>query len=971
MIPASPRVIGRAREQVLLRLALAEAVAGHGRLVLIGGQAGIGKTALAAALCRESSAQGALVLTGRCYDLTETPPYGPWSEALAALPATGHPGARALDLTQFAPTTGITNQESLFVRVAATLEAASRKQPLVLLLDDLQWADPAGIHLLRFIARKLAGLPILVLATYRDDELSSGHPLYQLLPLMVRETPILRVDPRSLGVSDILALVADRYQLDERSAERLARYLHAHAEGNPFFTLEVLHTLEADAHLRQTEQGWTVDALDRFRVPPLLRQVIEGRLARLDTETRRLLEVAAVIGQQAPLSVWATSAAVDEDTLLLAVEQAVAERLVTVLPDDTAIHFAHALVREALYAGLSMSARRRLHRDVGEALAVQRDTADPDAVAYHFQRAEDSRAADWLIRAGERAQRAYAWLSATARFEAALPLLDVDDAHSRGWLLFRLAMLCRLGDTRRGVAYLEVAERLGETLDDPALTALARFNRGLLRSMIGDVYHGVPELEAGVRALAALVPADRARLQALDRLGDALDGGNGQGELALWFAEVGRFPEARALAERLIALASSVPGAGISPDSLGDAYYALAWAYAAQGEPDEAHHAFVQARGAFQAIGHRFMFASSLWYELLLVMLPYHADQVGERGRLAAEGELASEQLRDATSLPPRLHAVDLLVLEGHWVEARGLLLKVRTLETSLSFAARLLGPLARERGERDLAWAQVYAVCAQGPDTPTGAIVSYAVGLQRLAAQLALDEGDLVTARQWLEAHDRWLQWSGSLLGQADLLLGWAAYHRAAGDPEQAREAAATALALAAAPRQPLSLLAAHRLLGELETVPTLWAGAETHLEAALGLADTCAAPYERALTLLALAELRQARGDLPAARALLGQVRAICEPLGARPALARAEALSARLDSMPARRSAAPAGLTPREVEVLRLLAKGLSNAAIAARLVVSPRTVDAHLVSIYGKLAVSSRGAAVAFAIDHGLR
>jgi DNA-binding NarL/FixJ family response regulator len=178
----------------------------------------------------------------------------------------------------------------------------------------------------------------------------------------------------------------------------------------------------------------------------------------------------------------------------------------------------------------------------------------------------------------------------------------------------------------------------------------------------------------------------------------------------------------------------------------------------------------------------------------------------------------------------------------------------------------------------------------------------------------------------------------------------------------------AEAALVRATEPRQPLALLAAHRTLGELATVAGRRADAATHLAAALALATACAAAHERALTLLALAGLRAAEGQPGTATAMLEEARAILTPLGAAPALGRADALLARLASASA--PAYPAGLTAREVEVLRLVAQGLSDAQAAERLFVSTNTVKTHLRSIYSKLGVPSRTAAARFATDHGL-
>jgi DNA-binding NarL/FixJ family response regulator len=206
-------------------------------------------------------------------------------------------------------------------------------------------------------------------------------------------------------------------------------------------------------------------------------------------------------------------------------------------------------------------------------------------------------------------------------------------------------------------------------------------------------------------------------------------------------------------------------------------------------------------------------------------------------------------------------------------------------------------------------------------------------------------------------------------VLGHADGQVAWARYHRAAGDIARARAAAAAALDLAASPAQPLVSLAAHRLLGELATAAGHRLLAAEHLAVALDLAVACDVPLQRALTLLALAELRLATGLVDEVAPLLEEIRAVCQPLGAAPTLSRVDALAARLTSAPSGRHA-PTGLTAREVDVLRLLPRGLSNAEIAETLFVSPRTVQSHLSNLYAKLGVSGRAEAIAYAIGHDL-
>jgi ATP/maltotriose-dependent transcriptional regulator MalT len=285
-----------------------------------------------------------------------------------------------------------------------------------------------------------------------------------------------------------------------------------------------------------------------------------------------------------------------------------------------------------------------------------------------------------------------------------------------------------------------------------------------------------------------------------------------------------------------------------------------------------------------------------------------------------------------------------------------------------------VLGSLAREQGDAPFARTIAHEAFPDGPLTEPGDAVFFpALAAQRLAAALALDDGDLAIAHAWLTAHDRWLAHEGVVLGQAEGQLGWVAYHRAKGDFDTARVHANRALANATEPRQPLALLAARRALGELDTAAGSYDGAAAHLAEALRLAHACAAPYERALCLLALAELLLACDDRDDARATLAEARAILEPLGARPALARVEQIAAALAASPATTPTQgfPAGLSAREAEVLRLVAQGCSNAEIAARLYLSQRTVTTHLTAIYTKLGVENRAAATAFAIDHGLR
>jgi DNA-binding CsgD family transcriptional regulator len=948
--PTSPALVGRDRELAALRDALAGACAGRGSLVLIGGEAGIGKTALAEWLCAEAQGQGALVLVGRCYDLAETPPYGPWAEALATrTPDTAGPLAPP-DLAGG----GMTSQAALFAAVRDHLAALAARRPVVLLLDDLHWADPASLDLLRVIGRGLGGMALLVLAAYRADEIARAHPLHALLPLLVRETSAARLDLRPLDAAAIGALVAARYALGAADAARLVGYLAGRTEGNPFFVDELLRTLEGDGILRGVADSWALGDLAAVPVPPLLRQVIAGRLARLAPETERLLAVAAVIGQEVSLAIWAAVGEVAEDDLLGHLERASATRLLEETPAGTGMRFAHALIREVLYAGLPPLRRRGWHRRAGETLA-DAASPDPDAVAHHFQRAGDPRAAQWLVRAGERAWRAYAWLTAAARYEAALALLDQRGAaaEERAALMLTLAVLYRFADAAHGLPYAEEAARLADGAGDRALAAAAAFDAGHLRTMAGDLRQGLGQMERALPLLEALPAAERARapIVVVQRVPPEGQADYHRVAVTTMRAHVGRLAEARA------GSLSPLTGAPVPAAS------ALARVAALLGQPEEARRYFDRNRAARRAAGRHWEVGLNAVQELRFLTLPYEPERLAERERLVTEAEDAWTRGGGALAAGmPRLAHVWTLLLGGQWDEVGRIaaaLRAVRDDQLRLGITG-VLAQLARARGDVAGGRALVRAAFPTGPMTAPGNDWYHdATILQGVAALLALDLGDLAEARAWLAAHDRWLAWSGAALGQAEGALGWAAYHRAAGDR-------------ASAPRQPLALLAAHRTLGELDLAEGHTADATAHLEAALALAEACAAPYERALTLLALADLHLATRDRNGASLVLAEARALLAPLEARPALARAAALDARL-AAPASAVAPtlPFGLTPREADVLRLVAEGLTDAQIAARLFVGRSTVNTHTRAIYGKLGVTSRAAATRLALDHGFR
>jgi DNA-binding CsgD family transcriptional regulator len=953
----------------VLRQHLNAAREGQGSVVLVGGAAGTGKTTLAEAITAEAARQGALVLVGRCYDLMETPPYGPWLELFGRYRSPESGPCLPPAFAQRGGVGAVASQAALFQEVGDFLVALTAACPVVLLLDDLHWSDPVSLELLRFVAHSVATLPLLILLTYRDDELTRRHPLSLLLPLLEREARAARLTLRPLPHDAVRELVAARYAPSETDGETLVAYLIARAEGNAFFMTQVLTALEEEGVLHQVEGRWVVGDVASAHVPVALRQVIDGRVARLDEDAQEALAVAAVIGQEAPFDVWATVAGMDEDALGAVVEQATVARLMEETPDGVGARFVHALIREAIYEGILPSRRRRLHRSVGETLAAL-PNPDADAVAYHFRAIGDARTASWLVKAGERAREARAVVTAVERMEEAIGLLEGrEHAALVGNLALQIGYMLRRTDLPRAIRYSEEAIHRAEEADDPAMAGIARCQLGYALFIARQFVRALAALRAGVAALEMLSPDAWERTAAPNGGVTIISLADARALLAWILTFVGAHDEALGL------LGLTLDTADAALDALG--YYGRLAVYQVandRGRPDLARRAHERARQDLQAGEDSRVLAATLTGFFQRTVLCYHADDRAAIGEAVAAAERAwtrAQTMQLVVPFPLRVLRYSLDFIGGAW----------DAVQTALPIAQRhsglrqnsdvTLAAMARSQGKPDDAWREVRQGLPDGSATDPGTQSLLAsLAFLQIGGWLMLDAGDLDGARRWAEAHDRWLAWSGAVQGQSEGRALWAQLHRQAGDLRAAHVHAERALAHAAAPHQPLALLAAHRLLGEIDTETGRFDDAAHHLAASLALADACAAPFERALTLLAIAVLHAARGTIEEARGPLDEARTSFACLGARPALARADALTARLAAAAQRPPIYPAGLSAREVEVLRLLAVGKTNREIADALFLSSNTVRVHVRNIMTKTGTENRTAAAAFARAHDL-
>jgi tetratricopeptide (TPR) repeat protein len=501
--------VGREHEVGELRVALADACAGRGWLFMLEGEPGIGKTRMADELASEARAQGARVLWGRCWEGEGAPAFWPWMQLIRAYARDRDPsglrvdmGGGAADIAQVVPEIGerlpglpapqqLEPEQArfrLFDSVCSFLRTAATHQPLLLILDDLHWADTPSLLLLQFLAREVRAARLLVIGTYRDAGLTPDHPLSEVLGQLARDSR--RIALRGLTAEDIVRFMADVG--GQPPQQGLVTAVHALTDGNPFFVSEVVQLLKSEGRLAAADAA----ASWRMTIPHGVRQTIRRRLARLSPVTERVLHVASVMGREFALHVLeqvcrdadvCAAPAAAESAVLGWLDEAVVAGIVS--PVSSAVgqyRLSHALIRETLYEDLSGVERSRLHLLTGEALErLHRPNADPHLaeLAHHFSKAALSggieKALQYNIAAGRHASSRLAYEEAVGHYQRAIEaftLRGVQDARQYCDLLLDLGeALLQSGDETAGfqqfasAAESARAQRLGEHLARAAL----------------------------------------------------------------------------------------------------------------------------------------------------------------------------------------------------------------------------------------------------------------------------------------------------------------------------------------------------------------------------------------------------------------------------------------------------------------------------------------------------------------------
>jgi DNA-binding winged helix-turn-helix (wHTH) protein/tetratricopeptide (TPR) repeat protein len=495
-----PPFVGRASEWSELCGALAEAASGRGRLCLISGEPGIGKTRLCTELAAEAQARGVAVLIGRCAE-QEAVSYLPFVEILEGLVANvasserlrkivGDEGPELADLLpklrcilpdlppplKLSP---VQARRNLFNAVVDFITRATDRLATLLILEDLHWANESTLSLLEHLVRRLPDLPALVLGTYRDAESDVTEALLKTVEESIRTRRSSSIRLLGLPREEVALLLR---ALSGRDAPlSVVNEIYAETSGNPFFVEELLRYLREEKRLFDSHENFRTDLkIGELEVPRNVRVVVGRRLGRLGVMTRKILEAAATIGRSFPFDLLEAATAAAPDPLLDCLDEAEHAALIASSESEARFEFSHELGRQVVLSRLSGARRERLHLDVANAIERVYPNAVEDhysELAQHYSRANDAvRATEYLARAGQRAAERYAYGQAIENFSDALKhMARIPESTARDIQELSIQMnLCRSVMIRRGQAAPELepilsrARQLCERTKDPA-----------------------------------------------------------------------------------------------------------------------------------------------------------------------------------------------------------------------------------------------------------------------------------------------------------------------------------------------------------------------------------------------------------------------------------------------------------------------------------------------------------------------
>ena len=977
LTPSFP-FVGRSRELGTLRPLLPGAAREGGGVALLAGEPGSGKSRLVRELAQDAAADGVLVLYGACDAVVRTP-YGPFVTALEQLARVSEPdvfrtdlGTGGGELTRLLPDLRQrvgelpdpvpgdpdTERHRLHTAVADVLANVTRRHAVLLPIEDLHWADAPTLLLLRHLARSVGNTRLLLLATFRDTEGDMPQELSETLIDLRRTEGVDRLALRGLSDDEVAEFVTNAAGGDADPAlGEVAHEISELTDGNAFLMIELWRTLTETGVLEMVN-GTASLARPRpeLATPESVREVVSQRLSRLAPATTEVLEVAAVAGPEFALDVVRHAVGLDERSLLEALDEGVRSGMIEEIPaTGLAYRFTHELVRRALYDRLSGLRRAELHLRVGTALenalgaTPTRGLAD---VAHHLAAAgalgDAERAIDYNLRAARAAMATLAFEQAAAHFRTALAL-GVESPAEQAEIQLELGTACHAaGSWGDAIEAFTAAAEIGRATGDAEM--LARAAIGSEDACWGEGRSHRATLELLEEASAALgEAASPLRVGLLSALARVLAYRGDHGRAAIIHANATqmarRLGDQRGLATLLLRAYSArgtrtleevlemLTEACALGDELGDVeiqsdargWRVVAWI----------------ASGALEA-------ARRDLAEFL---------ELAERGRQPFS-TFAAEQIGSAIAL-----------CEGHLEEAEARAERSRESARLLSGrdATGIQGiqmfSIRREQGRLG-ELAPLVRILA-GSDGTTAA---WRPGLVALLAELGMED----EARQELarvRAHGlepfREALWLASLTYLTDACA-------AVGDEDLASllrpELEHYAGTIVVVGHGVACYGAADRYLAMLAATLSDWEVAEARFDAALDLNRRMGASTWLAHTAYEYGRMLHAHGrpeDASRAASMLAEAAALAERIGMPALLARVDELSSPMVPTPL-----PDGLSARETDILRLVARGLSNRQIGEELFISAHTAANHMRSILRKTSCANRTEAATYAHRHGL-
>jgi DNA-binding CsgD family transcriptional regulator len=990
-----PTLISRTPERASLRLLMEQTKEGHGHVVLLTGEAGIGKTRLVRDVQRDALALGFLLYQGVCFPTDCSCPYAPWVDLLrplladTPLPAVLEPLAVAWlplfpDLlaggatrTLPPPLSPAQEQRRLFATLARFLTTQAASQPVLVILEDLHWSDEGSLECLHYLARRCAAAPLLLLLTYRREEVHPG--LSHLLAHLDRERLAQEYALAHLTRAEVEAMLQAIFALPGSAPLEVVDPLYALTEGNPFFVEEVLKTCVATGEIVYVDGRFERKPSFGVQIPRSVQAAVQQRMERLSPVARQVATLAAVAGRRFDFPLLQHVTGSDEGQLLQAIKELIAAQLVM---EESAEQFAfrHALTRQALYAELLARERQALHRKTAEVLEqLSKSTATLDVrladLAYHFYEAGIwAKALEYGQRAAEQAQRLY---TPHVVIEQVTRALDA----TRAAAMTPAASLYRLrGWASQILGNFERARRDYETTLQLARGAADRHEEWQALLDLGLLWAERDYAQAGIWFRQALALAER--------LTDPLLQARSLNRLGNWLVNTGQLEEgwhAHQEALKLFEEQRHTQGMAETFDLLGTAY-------GMRGERIKAVEALGQAIPLFQTLGDAQSLITSLAMRAIQSM-PGASETTccPLRTRDACVGD-ASESLRLARQIESLGGAAFAENALAHT------LLSFGEFGSALSHAQEA-NRIATEIGHQQWMVATLYAlahsyVLLLAPalaltTLEAGVSLAQELGSTFWMATLAALEARAHILNHKLPAAQAALQvvmpreQHPRTMAERDVALAWGELMLAQGAPGTALPMAEHLWASAPGqipgqPPQPIPHLL--KLKGEALLALGRLEDAVTALEEAKqGALERNARPVlwtiHRALghAYQRLQRAEQARTAHTAARHLIEELSTAIDEASLRSQFERAA-----LETLPQEKPLRPreaarqafGGLTAREREVATLVAQGKTSREIAELLVISERTAEAHVSNILGKLGLTSRAQIAAWVVERGL-